>query len=377
MRILRIYVALFLTFIVTPPILMLLPFGQIYPIEENRALEPPPQPFGLLPRPAVAINKWFDDHYGLRDSFIRIKNEVDYQFFKTSDKVWIGRNNWLFQKDLVRLTNEIKPKQALNGVRWLKQCLRGTGIRLAVVLDPYKASIYPEELPASITMNDRARRLARLLAQEDGIIFVDGLALAEKHKQEDIFYKTDLHLTWRGGQIVFGDLVARIAQASHGPIPALRPLNVVNVRYRSGSAARFMSKIVPVWEYIRFPSRPVDLFTDDGFGRWTIRRPTASGPASSAPVFDWIYRSKRPASELLPDHCRFWHFGHGLCFSSAGYHEIFKAIYRSKSNEPSRIVPLLRNLPADTKYFVLEFPEPFWNIAGSLADIGKCPNKAE
>jgi hypothetical protein len=69
------------------------------PLEERRVPSPFPSRSLLLGTTgefAAALNNWFDDRVGFRDLFIRTKNQIDYTFFRTSKKVYIGSNGWLF-----------------------------------------------------------------------------------------------------------------------------------------------------------------------------------------------------------------------------------------------------------------------------------------
>jgi len=75
-------------------------FGPVVaPLEERRAPSRFPSPLLLLGTTgefAAALNNWFDDRVGFRDLLIRTKNQIDYTFFRTSKKVYIGSNGWLF-----------------------------------------------------------------------------------------------------------------------------------------------------------------------------------------------------------------------------------------------------------------------------------------
>src|SRR4051812_30882841 len=82
---------------------LILPFLQtvfpviaiVAPIDERRQQAPFP-PLNLLLRAtgefATGFNKWFDDRFGLRDLFIRSKNQVDYSIFGISRKVVVGKD---------------------------------------------------------------------------------------------------------------------------------------------------------------------------------------------------------------------------------------------------------------------------------------------
>ena len=70
-------------------------FGKtiVSPLEERRASHPFPSVQLLTATNgdfAAGLNKWFDDRVGLRDLFIRAKNQIDYTLFHTSKKVYVG-----------------------------------------------------------------------------------------------------------------------------------------------------------------------------------------------------------------------------------------------------------------------------------------------
>src|ERR1700733_3263711 len=75
-------------------------FGTVVtPLEERRAPNPFPSPpllLGTTGEFATALNNWFDDRVGFRDLLIRTKNPIEFKFFKTSKKVYVGSNGWLF-----------------------------------------------------------------------------------------------------------------------------------------------------------------------------------------------------------------------------------------------------------------------------------------
>jgi hypothetical protein len=83
----------------------LLPFAAVLPLQENRTKSPFPDPMLLLdnstaPAFAEKLNLWVDDRVGLRDLFIRIKNQIDYSAFSASRKVYVGSDGVLFNRDL-------------------------------------------------------------------------------------------------------------------------------------------------------------------------------------------------------------------------------------------------------------------------------------
>tara|TARA_R110000868_G_scaffold358005_4_gene619516 strand:- start:2194 stop:2412 length:219 start_codon:yes stop_codon:yes gene_type:complete len=48
--------------------------------------------------------------------------------------------------------------------------------------------------------------------------------------------------------------------------------------------------------------------------------------------------------------------------------ESFEKVLHTKSNMPEQILPLFRDMSADTKYFVIEYPERFLYLLQGLPD---------
>ncbi|MGH2198802.1 hypothetical protein ACQ1Z2_14755, partial [Enterococcus faecalis] len=70
-------------------------------------------------------NEWFNDHFGLRALLIKLKTQIDFSVFGTSDKVVVGRNGWLFYRAVIskeeplveRLLSQGLEDRIVNGVR--------------------------------------------------------------------------------------------------------------------------------------------------------------------------------------------------------------------------------------------------------------------
>jgi hypothetical protein len=131
--------------------------GTVVPaVDEHRLPNPLPSPL-LLQRGtdafAVGLNKWFDDRVGLRDLFIRIKNQIDYSVFHTSRRVLVGSNSWLFDREDTGLAMERLDaaglKTAEDRFLVLARRLQDKGVRLLVVGYPDKSRIYPEMMPTA------------------------------------------------------------------------------------------------------------------------------------------------------------------------------------------------------------------------------------
>jgi hypothetical protein len=381
----RIFAVLFAVLLAAPILQMLTHLVREPLVEERRQ----PRPIAnLLPRLAAMdptlstdVNRWFDDRYGFRSVLIRLHNEADYQLFGISDKVLIGRRGWLFEKDMVddvvaaAASDATLEDRILGTLRGLRDCLAQRDIKLVFVLNPTKSSIYPQFLPAKLPLDPPprlSRRLAAVLDHEPGIAFVDGEAIVKPHDDEELFYQTDLHMNLKASAYIYRDMVAQIARLTGRPSPLPPPESWSAINWNGGSEARFLAKFLPLKNTSYIAPRTSPAFKSDANGTFE-RNVGSSGLADYAdlPLFDLIFKNKRPAATLLPPMMLFGtSFADG--FFELTYNDAFAAVYQTRSNVPERIGPLLRQLPGDVRIFVLEFPEPYLSLIPRLGDLRAC-----
>ncbi|HXW27378.1 MAG TPA: hypothetical protein VEK73_21705, partial [Xanthobacteraceae bacterium] len=331
---------------------------KVQSLEERRELH---RVDGLWPRLmrldaslAADINNWFNDHYGFRDLLIRAKNELDYQVFRTSDKVLIGDDGWLFESDYYESLRRNDARAAaplVQGVKDFNDCLMKRGIRLVVLYNVSKSTMYPEHLPSFKARAPReglAQKVAAALEQDHDLIFVNGERILRPHKGETVFYRTDLHMNMRGAQLVYGELVARMAAALGMDPPPTPHLERV-VYPLSGGGERFLGKFRPLGEIVDEPRETGKAFKDDADGRWivNISRPHEFG--ESASVFDFVFINLRKNVPLLPTTVLLGSSSTDRFFG-LGLNEAFQAIYRTKNGIVQRVPPVIENLPAGTKF---------------------------
>jgi SGNH hydrolase-like domain, acetyltransferase AlgX len=353
-------------------------------VEERRQPQPIPHLWPRLaamdPTLSTDVNRWFDDRYGFRSVLIRLHNEADYQLFGVSDKVLIGRQGWLFEKDLVDgvvadAGNAALEDRILDTLRGLRDCLAQRNVKLVVVLNATKSSIYPQFLPKKLPIDPPPRlapRLAAALDREPGIAFVDGERILKMHDDEELFYKTDLHMNLKASAYVYRDMVAQIARITGRPAPDMAPETWSANNWNGGSEARFLAKFRALsnTSYTTPSMRFAYKDDDNGSFEHNVGSAGIANPPD-LPLFDLIFTNKRPAAALLPPMMLF-----GTSFSDGffdlTYNDAFAAVYQSRSNVPERIGPLLHALPSDVQVFVLEFPEPYLSLIPRLGDLRAC-----
>jgi alginate O-acetyltransferase complex protein AlgJ len=328
------------------------------------------------PRLSDDVNGWFNDHFGFRSVLIRLKNEIDYQLFKTSDKVLIGREGWLFDKgladDIVKdATNPTLEKQIISAIRDLRDCLARHDIRLVFVLNSTKTTIYARFLRTRLPVDPPPRlasRLAESLRHEPGISFINGERILAEHSNEELFYKTDLHFNLKGAAYVYREMLAQIAQAVGRPAPQIAPEVWSAVNFNGGTEARFLAKFLPLKNTSYITPNSGSAYTDDDNGTFERNVGIPELPKYPELTFD-IFRNKRAKAALLPPMLLYGTSFSELIFSLR-YNEQFEAVYHDKT--PESIVPLLKNLPDDVKIFVLEIPEPLLSVIARMNPSPDC-----
>ncbi|MBV9635263.1 MAG: hypothetical protein JOZ40_11610 [Methylobacteriaceae bacterium] len=370
-RIDRLFVLAFAALLAAPLVQMWLRIVPVPAVEERREfralVDPLPRLAAMDPKLAGDVNGWFDDHYGFRDLLIRINNEINYQFFRTADKVFIGKDGWLFAKEdfnqIVKDAGDAAAAGAIvTSLRNLRDCLARRNVGLVVVLNTSKSSLYPEFLPPEAARNPPSRlaqRVAAVLDEETGLIFIDAERVLRKHRDETVFFKTDMHMNPKGAWFVYGELIKRLSSALDELPPPAKPQSWREHYWPYGGEARYLSKFLPLGEMVAMSSASFGAMKDDEFGKFRFDLGKGAVPGRpDIPLFDWTFENKRDQANLLPPIMLF-----GTSFTDPLFdlrlNEDFKAIYRTKSNIPERIVRVLQNLPPDVKFLVLEYPEPF------------------
>jgi acetyltransferase AlgX (SGNH hydrolase-like protein) len=348
-------------------------FGAVVtPLEERRTASPFPSPLLLLGTTgefATALNNWFDDRVGFRDLFIRTKNQIDYTFFGTSKKVYIGSNGWLF------LRGEGHPIAQLDddGLSALEESyttlanrLREKGIRLIVVGYPSKSAIYPEMAPIELRAaahSDNYDKFRRFLGNRTDLQFIDVeplLRQEEKETDEHLYYQTDMHVTPIADIPVVKELVATIARDESRPdIRWDENFTLQHGTWKTGGDARFLSVLSSPKERIPDLTGTYRIGAAEADGNWFLPEPHILERADDGKgrPFDWEFRSlPELCSQRLPGMVLF-----GNSFSDmwwyVGLHRYFCFIRRAR-NPISRLKLFFDDIPPGTKYFIFQYYEP-------------------
>jgi hypothetical protein len=295
---------------------------------------------------------WFNDRYAGRNLLIRLKTQIDYSVFSYSDRIYIGRNGWLFYRsvlDVGKPTIDQLPDasydQIINNIKDLNQRLASRGVRLLVMDNELKDEFYSEQLPASVSrrpVSPRYHKLRARLAKETGAEYVDPSAILHALKaQRSVFHKTDFHWNDPAAFAVAQAVVDRIAKLAGPPYQGWRwPLEITYAP-NSGGEAAFMPLIWPATETALFVKKT-----------WPDLPRDYRGPDTPF-EFSVVHKVEDPA--LLPGIVVFGDsFFDGMLRS--GFAEHFQSIHRARIYQAT-LDQVLDALPKNTKFFLLQFIE--------------------
>ncbi|MFO7615862.1 MAG: hypothetical protein R6V75_01270 [Bacteroidales bacterium] len=134
---------------------------QLFPVRDLRGQASPPE------FPAFTLKGWFSNefqeqfnpaaehHIGFRNGLIRFRNQLEYTLFRKANAagVVVGRGNYLYETDYIRsytgrdYLGDYFWAQKFNRLERVADTLAALGVNLAVVLEPGKATFYPEYIP--------------------------------------------------------------------------------------------------------------------------------------------------------------------------------------------------------------------------------------
>lgn len=354
MRLLKAY-----GFIATFFVLCLLPLASaamrvtlVEPVDENRKLAAPPA--WSWPPDLTAITqqaeRWYSDHFGLRSLLIRLKAQIDLSVFRTSDRVHIGSDGWLFYRSVMDAEKPSIQKllaahetEILTGINAFGAALRAKGIELIIVQNLLADRFLPEKLPTSVPRLYSPRYdhfLERLAALPDSS-YLDSPAILRRAQQDrPIFHKTDFHWNDPAAFEVARALVEMIARLERRSAPVWSHKLEIEIKPMSGWIAKFM----PVF------SAPSE---DALFVKPTWQHAPGFAPAFKEGAFEYVARVATPNQALLPPTVVYGDsFFDGMLRS--GFDVYFQTMYRARIAHGIKLSAIVGSLPADTRYLVIQ-----------------------
>jgi hypothetical protein len=288
-----IVIAIFVVMITTPGVGLLLGLDpQTISTIERRELAKPPAwsadvtIVGWL----HDFERYFEDHFALRDRFIRWHARMLWNGLHTaaSSTVIAGAGDWMFYADDGGLEDwvETRPFTTAELEAWrvmLERAhawLEARRIAFLVVIAPDKQMIYPEKMPRSLVRQRNEYRSDQLLAHLRGRSAVTILDLrapiAAARSGEILYHLHDTHWNDRGALVAANAITAALRER----FPAIEPLSrdafIAVPGVPSGdrtsmldlddAGKRTMPGLVPVagWSWRTIEPKQPDAYEEDG-----------------------------------------------------------------------------------------------------------------
>jgi hypothetical protein len=363
------FIAIFLLGASLPAWQTLLAFVPEKPIPERRSFAPAPKFDNLadLTRFPEQFERWFGDHFGFRPFLIRLKTEVDFRVFNTSARAHVGKDGWLFYRNIMdRRRFEADQFYAANGPKIvrnldrLNRALKEKGIALLVGVNLLADRFFPEVLTAAFPILPARPAIDDMLARlqaELGPAYLDMTALMnEVMKSRRAFHKIDFHWNDPAAFAAAQAIVQRAAALTGLPAPNYAfELDVVERDWAEGGIIGIVPLLVPHYTRELFLKRS---FVDSpGFAR-TV----------GDPVWLHAYRTDGPKAGLLPPLA---HIGDSFTWGlqASGLHAHFRATYMTTNwGALPKFSDYMATLPDDTGILLVQWMELTNNAMRMLAD---------
>lgn len=233
--------------------------SHVPPVQELRPLTPFPDSWeGSWPeadKNYFRLERWFGDNLGLRDLMIRTKNELDYQLFRSSSRVYFGKDDYIYGRPLtdreLPATEEVlKDPSSITavhqGITELAESLSKRGMTPIFIFPMQKQYLTPDNLPffaPRLPQNSHFMQLYQSLKDDSTLHFVDVFEILKKLREtHQIFYKQDFHWTHASAMAVSEvtvNLIAELEGSSHQWQDAIE----VEPKPFVGSETRFSARL--------------------------------------------------------------------------------------------------------------------------------------
>lgn len=209
--------------------------AKIPPVEELRPLAAYPATWegGILAtdKNYARFEKAFADQLGLRNLMIRTKNEIDYRLFRTSRRVYYGKNGELYGRNLAEVelpaTERILGSQEAQdashaGLLALAARLRAQGTTMVLMTPVQKQYFTRERLPffaPRVPDDSHFMAFYQRLKNTPEVHFIDLIALMRANQNKFApFFKQDFHWSEPMAMVAAADTVRVIAELEGSPV---------------------------------------------------------------------------------------------------------------------------------------------------------------
>lgn len=326
-----------------------------YTIDENRRLAAAPglaefkDPIGGFQQ----FEQYFDDHYGLRDILIRLKTQVDFSVFHTSDRVHLGEHGWLFYRSVLDIEKPTTERffadhadQLTAGIEDLAVGLKHRGQTLVLMPVFLGDVFYQDELPHDVPSLPQPSGFYKATEQWKrlpNLIYVDSAAvLTQLKRQRQVFHKTDFHWNSPAAFEVGRTFVNQLGRDAGFKGPVWNHTLQIEMRPYIGRESDFL----PLFKQ---PSE-MGLFVVPTWHADDVQMEANRG------IFEYVSTRRLGDGRTLPPLCI---VGDSFfdALREAGFTSYFSKVFRVRWHEADTLPKALAQFPAECKYVMVEFIE--------------------
>ncbi|MCX6224850.1 MAG: hypothetical protein NTV01_08915 [Bacteroidia bacterium] len=314
---------LFLMLILLAPV-----FQQKYGLFKLKSLDGQANP-AVYPR--FSVKSWFADkfqvqftrateeHLGFRPALIRLKNQLEYIIYNKANAsgVVVGKHRYLFESDYIRsytgrdYLGDYYWNQKFNRLKQVSDTLAKLGVKIAIILEPGKATYHPEMIPSRFmrfkSENTNYQAIIRE-SDQNGIPLLDLNRLFKDKKSSapyPLYPKGGTHWS-NGGMVLAADtLLGFINGTLHLTVPDL----IIDRVELSDSLRDTDSDVVNVMNLMMAPRHPKMAYPVFHFAaKDSIRKPRVLVISDS--YYFNVLEAKIPAGAFANE--AFWYYNNNI-----------------------------------------------------------------
>ena len=222
------------------------------------------------------FNTRLENHIGFRNTLVRINNQVDFSAFRkaNAEGVIAGKNGELFEEDYLReatglyyIGDEVWKRKAAQ-LKAVQDTLAALSKTLVVVLEPGKATYYPELIPRKYRdipekVSNYEQMLKTFANQQVNVLDLDAFFRQIKTEQPyPLFLKGGTHWSYYGAALAADTTLAYLMHKSGMDIPDMKIEGVKqqdSIRHPDNDIGLAMNLIFPLKQ--EKPAYPIISFS--------------------------------------------------------------------------------------------------------------------
>lgn len=148
---------------------------------------------------------WFNDRFALRKNLINFNSIIRYNIAKyyRNKSAYIGKDGWMFLiwKEEVLLLNQENIIKISNYIKKIQKICSDRDVKVYILVAPNANILYTEKELFVAQKADPAPKLIEYIKEHNNLDIIYSYDAMNKRKNENIFFKTDVHWTDYGALI--------------------------------------------------------------------------------------------------------------------------------------------------------------------------------